>query len=195
MRRPIRLSALALSASASIALVGAFLPAGASADSTPLTGTTGPGYTISLQDAAGNAVAHLDPGTYTVVVHDLADVHNFHLSGPGVDQATSVEGTGDVTWTVTLKDGVYKFVCAQHAELMAGDFTVGTPPTTTTAAPKASTGKPPATSTTKKPVKKPVAKRVLPKKPVAKKKAVAKKPVAKKAAAKKAVARKPVPTK
>jgi plastocyanin len=82
-------------------------------------------FAISLQDANGNKVTHLDPGTYTIVVHDFSSLHNFHLTGPGVDQATDVDGTGDVTWSVTLADGVYKFVCDAHPSIMKGNFAVG----------------------------------------------------------------------
>jgi plastocyanin len=114
--------------------------AGRPADVATLTGTVGPGFTISLTDASGAKVTHLDPGDYTIVVHDLADIHDFHLAGPGVDQVTSVEGTDDTTWHVTLTDGTYTYVCDPHSTTMNGSFTVGNaapppPPTTTTAAP------------------------------------------------------------
>jgi hypothetical protein len=83
-------------------------------------------FAISLQDASGNKVSHLDAGTYTIVVHDFSDLHNFHLTGPGVDQATGVDGTGDTTWTVTFTDAVYKFMCDAHPTVMKGNFAVGT---------------------------------------------------------------------
>jgi len=102
-----------------------FLPSGAAADGIPLKGTVGPGFTISLKDANGAAVSHLDPGTYTITVDDLGVDHNFHLSGPGVDQETGVDETGTVTWTVTFTDGTYKFQCDPHASTMKGSFTVG----------------------------------------------------------------------
>jgi plastocyanin len=51
--------------------------------------------------------------------------HNFHLRGPNVDEATSVEETGEVTWTVTFVDGLYHFQCDPHAFQMKGDFAVG----------------------------------------------------------------------
>jgi plastocyanin len=86
---------------------------------------TNDAFTISLRGADNNPVTHLDPGTYTIVVHDLSSLHNFHLSGPGVNQKTDIEGTGDVTWTVTLTDGTYRFVCDAHAGVMKGSFTVG----------------------------------------------------------------------
>jgi hypothetical protein len=79
-----------------------------------------------LHDGSGNAVTHVDPGTYTLVVHDQADIHNFHLSGPGVDVATGVDTTGDQTFTVTFAQGTYTFICDAHPTLMRGKFTAGT---------------------------------------------------------------------
>lgn len=109
-----------------LALAELFASAGA-AQSPTLAGTVGPGFTISLVDASGQKVTNLDPGSYTVVVHDLATQHDFHLVGPGVDQATDVEGTGASTWDVTLANGSYTFYCDVHPTLR-GTFTVGAAP-------------------------------------------------------------------
>ena len=93
-----------------IAALGAVLvPSGQGAGGT-LTGTVGPGFTISLT-MNGAPVTQLDPGDYTIQVSDKADLHNFHLSGPGVNDATDVPGTGDATWNVTFVDGTYSYVC------------------------------------------------------------------------------------
>jgi hypothetical protein len=92
---------------------------------TVLTGTTGPGFTITLRDAGGARVTHLDPGTYTINVSDLADIHNFHLFGPGVNQLTDIFEMGNVTWTVTFRDGIYTYQCDPHSASMNGRFTVG----------------------------------------------------------------------
>jgi plastocyanin len=102
-------------------------------DATTLHATVGPSYTISLTDAGGAAVKNLQPGSYTILVDDKSDIHDFHLTGPGVDQATDIEGTGTATWNVTFTNGTYTFVCDAHATTMRGSFTVGattTPPTT-----------------------------------------------------------------
>jgi plastocyanin len=85
-------------------------------------------FKIALTDATGATVAHLDPGTYTISVKDYASEHNFHLTGPGVDEATDVTGTASTTWTVTFVDGTYRFVCDAHVSSMHGSFTVGVPP-------------------------------------------------------------------
>ena len=98
------------------------------ADNTQLVGNVGPGYSISLRDASGNAVTQLDPGTYTLLVHDQSDIHNFDLSGPGVKAATDIEFVGDKSFTITIAQGTYNFVCDAHSSLMHGKFYGGTPP-------------------------------------------------------------------
>jgi hypothetical protein len=104
------------------------------ADNPVLTGDVGlnDAFTITLTDASGAQVKHLDPGTYTLVIHDHSTFHNFDFSGPGVAVATDVAFVGDQTATVTLTDGTYFYVCDPHASRMKGSFTVGaTAPTPT----------------------------------------------------------------
>ena len=117
---------VALAAGAVLAVLGS--AGGAGAQSQTLTGVVGPGFTIRLNDSTGAPVKQLDPGTYTIQVQDLSDQHNFHLTGPGVDQATDVEGTGTVTWTVTFTAGAYHFQCDPHHTTMFGNLNVGTAP-------------------------------------------------------------------
>lgn len=104
-----------------------FAPGGARAENPKLQATVGPGFTIRLA-LNGQAVTQLQPGTYDVVVDDLSEEHNFHLQGPGVDEATSLPFVGTVTWTVTFREGRYAFVCDPHSGVMRGAFTVGDPP-------------------------------------------------------------------
>jgi len=113
---------------AALALI--VVPGAARADNPVLTGDVGAGdaFVITLTGPGGTAVTHLDPGTYTLVVHDHSNLHDFHLFGPGVNVATDVTGTGDTTFTVMLTDGTYTYVCDPHATRMKGSFTVGTPP-------------------------------------------------------------------
>ncbi len=88
-----------------------------------LTGTVGPGFTISLKQA-GKTVKALKAGRYTFVVSDKSDIHNFHLTGPGVNKAiTQVQGTGTKTVTLTLKKGTYTYKCDVHPT-MVGHFKV-----------------------------------------------------------------------
>ena len=120
---PRRLSLALLAAAAALVFA---LPGGARPAQNALTGTVGPGFSISLVNESGSLVTHLDPGTYTITVKDLSPEHNFDLTGPGVAQATAVETTGTVTWTVTFMDGVYTYVCDAHPTQMRGRFAVGT---------------------------------------------------------------------
>ena len=89
-----------------------------------LTASVGPGFEISLTGADGNPVSSLAAGSYTINVDDQSDIHNFHLTGPGVDEMTDVGSTGTDTWTVTFEAGSYHFQCDPHASTMNGDFEV-----------------------------------------------------------------------
>jgi plastocyanin len=115
-----------LLAIAAVLVPGSARPA---ATATALTGSVGPGFTISLKDSSGAAVSHLDPGDYTITVNNLNTTaeHNFHLFGPGVDQATPFQ-QGTWTWNVTFTDGVYTFHCDAHPTIMKGTFRVGAAP-------------------------------------------------------------------
>src|SRR6476469_4985463 len=58
-----------------------------------LDGSVGPGFNISLS-RNGQPVTTLEAGTYTLKVDDQADIHDFHLTGPGVDVSTEVSLKG-----------------------------------------------------------------------------------------------------
>lgn len=105
------------------ALVALVVAVAAQAKTPVLNGTVGPGFTITLTQG-GKAVKTLKAGTYTIKVADKSSIHDFHLTGPGVNKATSVGGTGNTTWTVKLKPGTYKYVCDPHKTLMKGSFKV-----------------------------------------------------------------------
>ena len=92
---------------------------------TLLTGTVGPGFTITLKNTAGRRVAKLKPGIYAITVVDKSSIHDFHLKGPGVNKViTSVAFVGTKTVPVTLKAGKYVYLCDPHPSLMRGAFTV-----------------------------------------------------------------------
>ena len=116
------------------ALLGAVavsLPAASTASPAPTLNAvvgTADSFTISLKNPDGSAVRHLDPGMYTIGVDDRSTLHNFHLSGPGVDQMTSVDNVETASWTVVFQNGTYTFKCDVHPLLMKGSFTVGTLP-------------------------------------------------------------------
>ena len=139
-----RRAAVVLAMLALAAAVLALLAPGSRAGGNPkLLGTVTSNAAITMRDAAGNPVTHIDPGTYDVVIADTADEHNFHLSGPGFDQFTDVEGTANLTWTVTFRDGTYRFNCDPHASVMRGSFTVGNAPPPPPPPPPPPTVKPP----------------------------------------------------
>jgi plastocyanin len=103
---------------------------------------TNDGFNITLNDANGNKVVTLDPGTYTVVVHDRSALHNFHMASnfdSSVNIRTDVEFVGDQAFTVTFKPGIeYAYACEPHWQVMNGSFFVNSPtttPTTTVAPP------------------------------------------------------------
>jgi plastocyanin len=108
-----------------VALVAAALTvvASASAATPTLNGVDGPGFTITLKKA-GIKVKTLKAGKYKIVIKDLSNIHNFHLTGPGVNKKTGVGAKGTFTWTVTLKKGTYKYVCDPHLTTMKGSFKV-----------------------------------------------------------------------
>src|SRR3954452_17996710 len=112
-----RLALVTLLAAALVAV------ASASAATPTLTGVDGPGFTITLKKGT-TKVTSLKAGKYKIVIKDLSNIHNFHLSGPGLNKETSVGARGTFTWTVTLKKGTYKFVCDPHASIMKGSFKV-----------------------------------------------------------------------
>ena len=97
-------------------------------DSDVLTGVVGEpsnpdAFTITLTDASGEPVDTVPAGEYEIRVRDLSEIHNFHLTGSGVDESTTVPETGEVVWEVTLEPGQYTYLCDPHPS-MIGEFTV-----------------------------------------------------------------------
>jgi phage baseplate assembly protein gpV len=125
-----------LSLVGALAVIGLVLPgavgARSAAPAQPLVATVGDpaapeSFRINLVDANGVKVTHVDPGTYTITVHDYATLHNFHLVGPGVNQATDIATAENATWVVTFQDGAkYRYECEAHPTQMFGSFTSGT---------------------------------------------------------------------
>jgi len=88
-------------------------------------GTVGPGFTISLS-SGGKKVTSLKAGvSYKFQIADKSSIHNFHLSGPGLNKViTSVSFMGTKSVTLKLKRGKYRYVCDPHASVMKGSFLV-----------------------------------------------------------------------
>jgi plastocyanin len=112
------------------ALAAALLGAGAAAaapQATVVTGTVGPGFTISLTKG-GKRVTSLPAGKYTFTIVDRSNIHNFVLEqskGGKFERAiTSVPFTGTKSISVTLTRGAWEFYCAPHQSSMHGDLNV-----------------------------------------------------------------------
>jgi hypothetical protein len=75
-----------------------------------LAGSVGPGKRISLTRAGASArVASVKSGAAVLRVSDRSTTDNFHLTGPGVNRATTRAGRATVTWRLTLKRGLYAY--------------------------------------------------------------------------------------
>jgi hypothetical protein len=88
-----------------------------------LTGTVGPGFTITLKQGT-KVVKTLKAGTYKFVIHDKSSIHGWSLDGPHgfAKDISPVPGTGTKTVTLKLKAGGYKFYCPAHEPTMFGRF-------------------------------------------------------------------------
>jgi plastocyanin len=97
-----------------VAILALAVPTHAATNTSTLVGTDGPGFTITMSKRTVKA------GTYVITVRDRSAIHNFHLTGPGVNKKTSVPAVRTAKWTVKLKKGTYKFVCDPHVAVMRG---------------------------------------------------------------------------
>ena len=123
MRRITPMQSLLLGVVAAAALIATGNALAASPKT--VTGTVGPGFTIGLA-MHGKKVAKLKAGTtYRFIMRDRSSIHDFHLSGPGLNRVlTSVEYTGTKSFVLRLRKGRYRFVCDPHAGIMHGRFNV-----------------------------------------------------------------------
>jgi plastocyanin len=112
--------AVALTATIAVAIADT---APAAPTVTTVTGTVGPGFTIDMK-LGGKRLTRLKAGTrYRVLVRDRSSIHNFRLTGPGVNRAiTGVSFAGTKAIVLTLKKGTYRFLCDPHASSMRGSF-------------------------------------------------------------------------
>jgi plastocyanin len=112
-----------------VAAGGAAVATGSGSAASPgastVNGTVGPGFTITLK-MNGHSVTRLKAGTpYRFVISDRADIHDFHLSGPGLNRVlTSVGFEGTKSFVLRLKKGSYRYVCDPHSSFMHGGFVV-----------------------------------------------------------------------
>ena len=91
---------------------------------------TGTDFAIALVDRDFAPLGKVAAGTYTIDVDDRSPDHDFRLTGPGVDVATTLAEVGKKSFTVTLKPGTYSFLCDPHTLTMFATFTVPAAPVT-----------------------------------------------------------------
>jgi len=93
-----------------------------------LVGTVGKNnaYKISLNTSNGKVAKTLKAGTYTLVIHDDSNLHNYELDGPHGKSwtFTSIPQVGTKTMTIKLTPGKYKAYCEAHESEMFQHFTV-----------------------------------------------------------------------
>ena len=92
---------------------------------TVLTGTDGPGYTITLKKS-GKLVKTLKAGSYMFVINDKSNFHGYSLDGPHgfAKDFSKIPFIGKKTAVVKLKAGKYKYYCPNHESTMFAHFTV-----------------------------------------------------------------------
>ena len=94
---------IALLAAGLLVMLVLAAPIGATSSVTKLTGTVGPGFTITLKKGTAK-VKTLKPGSYKII--------------------TTTPFKGTKTVTVKLKKGTYKYICDPHATVMKASFKV-----------------------------------------------------------------------
>ena len=92
-------------------------------EATLLTGSVGPGFTITLKKGS-TKVRTLKAGTYTIRVSDKSNIHDFKLKGSTRKIITTVAFKGTKTVTVKLNKGTVTYFCSPHATIMKGTFKV-----------------------------------------------------------------------
>jgi plastocyanin len=113
-----------LLAAAMVALIAAApTTAGPTMSPAKLTGTVGPGFTITLKKG-GAKVRTLKAGRYTFVVADKSNIHDFRLKGAMRRTLTTVAFKGTKSVTLTLRKGSYTYFCGPHPTQMKGTFRV-----------------------------------------------------------------------
>ena len=81
-------------------------------------------FVITLTTEDGTPVTSLPAGDYTLEIVDKSDIHNFHMTGTGVDVMSEVGSQEDEDYPITLVAGSYHYQCDPHSSTMNGDFEV-----------------------------------------------------------------------
>ena len=125
---------------AAICVLALGYPAGASAQTSPTLNGTIEGLQLPMR-LAGTQVTYLSKGAYTFSLLDNSGQHSIHVVGPlmsvgytgnetnfgtaGAD-GVNVPATGTFVFPdVLLKDGLYRWHCDRHSDMMWGSVMVG----------------------------------------------------------------------
>lgn len=81
-------------------------------------------FAIALTDENGEPVGSVPAGDYTLTILDPSDIHNFRLTGEGLDVASDVGAIVELEFEITLEPGTYEFVCDPHMGTMRGQLEV-----------------------------------------------------------------------
>jgi plastocyanin len=120
-----------------LGLGGAFLALSPGAHARILNGTlNGSVGSVANHDAFQIALSAswVTPGTYTINITDYSTIHNFDLcagtscTGSNSVDATTIPGTGSVSWSVNLAAGTYTYQCDAHSNVLHGTLVVSTTP-------------------------------------------------------------------
>ena len=118
-----RIRLLIVALGAAVALVVPTTATTANEVTLTLTGTVGPGFTITLKKGA-TKVRTLKAGMYKIRVADKSNIHDFKLKGSTRKAITGVAFKGTKTVTVKLNKGTVTYFCSPHATMMKGTFKV-----------------------------------------------------------------------
>ncbi len=114
-----RIRLLIVALGAAVALVVPTTATTASEATPTLTGTVGPGFTITLKKGT-TKVRTLKAGTYKIRVTDKSNIHDFKLKGSTRKTITTVAFKGTKTVTVKLNKGTVTYFCSPHATMHEG---------------------------------------------------------------------------
>jgi hypothetical protein len=79
---------------------------------------------IILRKGIGPQVRRLKAGRYKIYVRVKLPDHNFHLIGPGINRSTPPRFTGQATWIVRFRPGVYTYQSDHMRKRMQETFRV-----------------------------------------------------------------------
>lgn len=108
-----------------VGLIAVTVTSAASAGTTQIVASVGPGSTISLKTIAGKSITTLRAGSYTIRVRDWSARRGFHLLGDnGISRSTSGPFVGRVNWKLKLTKGDYWYFSGAFSSKVRGKLRV-----------------------------------------------------------------------